>query len=36
MGGTCSAQRREKSARSILVGNHEGMRPLGRNKLRWG
>jgi hypothetical protein len=36
MGGTCSTDERDlRDAHNILVGKHEGKRPLGRTRLRW-
>jgi hypothetical protein len=35
MGGACSTNGEERNAYSILVGNPEGKRPLGRPRRRW-
>jgi len=36
MGGACSAYGGEKRRIGVLVGKHEGRRPLGRPRRRWG
>jgi hypothetical protein len=35
MGGTCCTYGGKGNAYSILVGKHEGRRPLGRPKCTW-
>ena len=35
MGGPCSTYRESVSVYRVLVGKHEGRRPLGRPRRRW-
>ena len=35
MGGACSAYGESRGVYRVLVGKHEGKRPLGRPRLRW-
>ena len=35
MGGTCSAYGSRRGVFGVLVGKHEGKRPLGRPRRRW-
>jgi hypothetical protein len=36
IGGACSADGEKIGVYKVLVGNHEGKRPLGRPRRRWG
>ena len=36
MGGAYSTHKEEEALYRVLVGKHEGMRPLGRPRHRWG
>ena len=35
MGGACSAHGERRGLYMVLVGKHEGKRPLGRHRRRW-
>jgi hypothetical protein len=35
MGKVCSTHRKKRNVHRVLVGNPEGMRPLGRPRRRW-